>query len=106
MCTSGPVCLILVFAAEKPEMSRRYGSIYMGRPTMIKDSDSDTPFPYVDPVRIFAPRSGIYSPYLIVQDEDAALWQPLPTDGIPYTPTPGRIMSSFSVVSRLCEYRC
>jgi hypothetical protein len=29
-----------------------YGSIYMGRPTMIKDNDCDTPEPHVDPVRL------------------------------------------------------
>ncbi|KXN88828.1 Nitrogen assimilation transcription factor nirA [Leucoagaricus sp. SymC.cos] len=64
-------------------LADRYGSIYMGRPTMIKDSDSDTPLPHVDSVF------------------DAALWQPLPSHGIPYTPTPGRIMSSFVALSRL-----
>ncbi|KAF5352426.1 hypothetical protein D9756_005920 [Leucocoprinus leucothites] len=64
-------------------LADRYGSLYMGRPTMIKDSDSDVPLPHVDP------------------EEDAALWQPLPSDGIPYTPAPGRIMSSFAALSRL-----
>lgn len=37
-------------------MACSYGSIYMGRPTMIKDSDSDMPLPCIDPVGVLVLR--------------------------------------------------
>ncbi|TFK41823.1 fungal-specific transcription factor domain-containing protein [Crucibulum laeve] len=62
----------------------RYGSIYMGRPTMIKDTDFDTPLPEIDPT------------------EDNQPWQPYsPIDHVVYAPVPGRISSSFCASSRL-----
>ncbi|EKM84077.1 hypothetical protein AGABI1DRAFT_117526 [Agaricus bisporus var. burnettii JB137-S8] len=64
-------------------LADRYGSIYMGRPTMIKDNDSDMSLPGIEP------------------EEDIAPWQPHPSDGLSYSPTPGRIMSSFAAASRL-----
>lgn len=64
-------------------LADRYGSVYMGRPTMIKDSDSDTPLPSID------------------LEEDADLWQPLTSEGVPYIPAPALIMSSFVALSRL-----
>lgn len=65
-------------------LADRYGSVYMGRPIMIKAGDFDQPLPNVDCV------------------EDAYLWQPaVHTDSVPYSAVPGRVMSSFCATSRL-----
>ncbi|KAG2022902.1 nuclear protein [Coprinopsis cinerea AmutBmut pab1-1] len=65
-------------------MVDRYGSLYMGRPVMIKDGDYDTPLPDIDPV------------------EDRDPWQPVEgMNQIPYAPAPGRILSTLCAVSRL-----
>ncbi|KAF9486569.1 hypothetical protein BDN70DRAFT_870159 [Pholiota conissans] len=65
-------------------LTDRYGSVYMGRPTMIKDGDFETALPNVDPT------------------EDRQSWQPgLTKDNIPYGPVPCRVMSAFAATSRL-----
>ncbi|KDR85752.1 hypothetical protein GALMADRAFT_384548 [Galerina marginata CBS 339.88] len=65
-------------------LTDRYGSVYMGRPVMIKDEDFDTPLPNVDPV------------------EDREPWQPsLTRDNVSYPPVPGRVMGVFCATARL-----
>ncbi|KAF8971739.1 fungal-specific transcription factor domain-containing protein [Flammula alnicola] len=65
-------------------LTDRYGSVYMGRPTMIKDEDFETGLPNVDPV------------------EDRQPWRPDSTkDDLPYPPVPCRVMSAFCATSRL-----
>ncbi|KAF8167342.1 fungal-specific transcription factor domain-containing protein [Crassisporium funariophilum] len=65
-------------------LTDRYGSVYMGRPIMIKDEDFETPLPNVDPV------------------EERQPWQPtLVREGVVYPPVPSRIMSAFCASSRL-----
>jgi len=48
MHPSRSVDFIDIETTTGPDPLFSYGSIYMGRPTMIKDSDSDTPLPHVD----------------------------------------------------------
>ncbi|PPQ72267.1 hypothetical protein CVT24_004684 [Panaeolus cyanescens] len=83
-----------LFSAEETQTRRqiwwaciltdRYGSMYMGRPIMIKDEDFETPLPNVDPV------------------EERQQWVPTSTrDNMPYPPVPSRAMSSFCASSRL-----
>jgi hypothetical protein len=63
-----------------------YGSVYMGRPTMIKDGDYETPLPSVDPL------------------EERRLWQPTSTAiDISYPPVASRVMSTFCASSKLDE---
>ncbi|KAF9055831.1 fungal-specific transcription factor domain-containing protein [Panaeolus papilionaceus] len=65
-------------------LTDRYGSMYMGRPIMIKDEDFETPLPNVDPL------------------EERQQWVPTSTrDNLPYPPVPSRAMSSFCASSRL-----
>ncbi|KAF9015674.1 fungal-specific transcription factor domain-containing protein [Cyathus striatus] len=62
----------------------RYGSIYMGRPTMIKDTDFDAPFPEILPI------------------EENTPWQPYPAvDSVQYTSMPARVMSVFGAGAKL-----
>ncbi|KAF8910155.1 fungal-specific transcription factor domain-containing protein [Gymnopilus junonius] len=83
-----------LFSAEETQTRRqiwwaciltdRYGSVYMGRPLMIKDEDFDTPLPNVDPL------------------EDRQPWQPSVTrDGVSYPSVPCRVMNAFCATSRL-----
>ncbi|GLB35813.1 putative fungal specific transcription factor [Lyophyllum shimeji] len=64
----------------------RYGSVYMGRPIVIKDEDFDTPLPAVDP------------------EEDQQLWPPISRNNLDprYPPVPGHVTSCFRAVSSLC----
>ncbi|KAF9074901.1 fungal-specific transcription factor domain-containing protein [Rhodocollybia butyracea] len=52
-------------------LADRYGSVYMGRPIIIRDEDFDTPLPEVE-------------------EEDQELWSPLASDSLKvlYSPTP------------------
>ena len=52
-------------------------------------------------VRLFQTLVGSLNEF--VQEEDAGLWQPLTSEGVPYIPAPARIMSSFVALSRLCK---
>ncbi|KAF8899084.1 fungal-specific transcription factor domain-containing protein [Infundibulicybe gibba] len=63
-------------------LADRYGSIYMGRPILVKDEDFDTPLPD------------------IVEDEEDYQWQPINSDYV-YPPSPAKVMSSFCAVSTL-----
>ncbi|KAF8640616.1 hypothetical protein AX17_000277 [Amanita inopinata Kibby_2008] len=66
-------------------LADRYGSVYMGRPLMIKDDDYDTPMP----------ECGL--------EEESRLWQPIPlsTIDVSYSPVPGRVLSCLCAASRL-----
>ncbi|KAJ3895160.1 fungal-specific transcription factor domain-containing protein [Lentinula edodes] len=52
-------------------LADRYGSVYMGRPIIIRDEDFDVPLPEIE-------------------EDDQELWQPLASDTmeIPFSPTP------------------
>ncbi|KAF8078976.1 fungal-specific transcription factor domain-containing protein [Lyophyllum atratum] len=64
----------------------RYGSVYMGRPIVIKDDDFDTPLPAVD------------------QEEDQNLWPPISRNNLDpsYPPVQGQFSSCFHAFSSLC----
>ncbi|CAA7264843.1 unnamed protein product [Cyclocybe aegerita] len=65
-------------------LTDRYGSMYMGRPIMIKDQDFETPLPTADIV------------------DDRQPWQPtLTKDDIPYGTVPTKTMSAFRVSAKL-----
>ncbi|RDB29501.1 Nitrogen assimilation transcription factor nit-4 [Hypsizygus marmoreus] len=63
----------------------RYGSVYMGRPIVIKDDDFDTPLPVVEP------------------ETDQNLWPSATRNNLDpsYPPVPGRITLCFRAVSSL-----
>ncbi|KAF9531948.1 fungal-specific transcription factor domain-containing protein [Crepidotus variabilis] len=65
-------------------VSDRYGSIYMGRPVMIKNEDFETQLPTIDPI------------------EDKELWRPsITVENCPYIPVPGYTMSVLFFTSKL-----
>ncbi|KAH6917023.1 fungal-specific transcription factor domain-containing protein [Coprinopsis sp. MPI-PUGE-AT-0042] len=65
-------------------LTDKFGSVYMGRPLMIKDGDYDVPLPDIDPV------------------EEREPWQPVAgASKHPYPPAQARVMSSFCSSSRL-----
>ncbi|KAF5385325.1 hypothetical protein D9615_001196 [Tricholomella constricta] len=63
----------------------RYGSVYMGRPIVIKDDDFDTPLPPVE------------------EEEDQILWPPICRNSLDptYHPVPGHVASCFRATSSL-----
>ncbi|TFK77447.1 hypothetical protein BDN72DRAFT_830615 [Pluteus cervinus] len=63
-------------------LADRYGSVYMGRPIVIKDGDFDTPLPEIDP------------------EEDSHHWQPIYTD-LTYPPVQGKVSSCYRAVAEL-----
>ncbi|KAF8808141.1 hypothetical protein BYT27DRAFT_7190259 [Phlegmacium glaucopus] len=83
-----------LFSAEETQIRRQiwwaccqtdsYGSVYMGRPTMIKYEDYETPLPNVHPI------------------EERSPWQPTSTaNDINYPPVASRVMGAFCASSRL-----
>ncbi|KAK0481545.1 fungal-specific transcription factor domain-containing protein [Armillaria novae-zelandiae] len=67
-------------------LADRYGSIYMGRPIIIRDDDFDTPLPEVN------------------QADEQQPWRPLPSDSTSaaYPPTPNAVMHCFRATATLC----
>ncbi|KAL0576702.1 hypothetical protein V5O48_005269 [Marasmius crinis-equi] len=65
-------------------LADRYGSVYMGRPIIIREEDYDTPLPEVT-------------------EYDDELWQPLRADSfeVSYPAVPGKIMLTFNATSTL-----
>ncbi|KAJ3767154.1 fungal-specific transcription factor domain-containing protein [Lentinula raphanica] len=65
-------------------LTDRYGSVYMGRPCIIRDEDFDAPLPEIE-------------------EDDQELWQPLASDSIEirYTPTPCHIIACQRVTGDL-----
>ncbi|THV07451.1 hypothetical protein K435DRAFT_741751 [Dendrothele bispora CBS 962.96] len=65
-------------------LADRYGSVYMGRPIIIRDEDFDTPFPDID-------------------EEDEEIWQPMPSDAlnVTYPPVPGKVLTCFRATAAL-----
>ncbi|KAG7099704.1 hypothetical protein E1B28_001524 [Marasmius oreades] len=65
-------------------LADRYGSVYMGRPIIIREEDYDTPLPEIT-------------------EYDEEPWQPLRSDSfdVAYTAVPGKIMLTFNATSTL-----
>ncbi|KAJ4485754.1 fungal-specific transcription factor domain-containing protein [Lentinula aciculospora] len=68
-------------------LADRYGSVYMGRPIIIRDEDFDVPLPEIE-------------------EDDHELWQPLASDSIeiPYSPTPCHIIACQRVTGDLSKF--
>ncbi|KAJ3793146.1 fungal-specific transcription factor domain-containing protein [Lentinula aff. detonsa] len=67
-------------------LTDRYGSVYMGRPIIIRDEDFDVPLPEIE-------------------EDDQELWQPLASDSIEihYLPTPCHIIACQRVTGDLSK---